>query len=148
MLFDPETYLEATTTEKGSTEVLLPPERDDYTTQIEEVTARVVSTKNGDRLIFDVLHRIVSPDISDIVRRDESFVRQSIWVDLTEDGNLDMRPGANVALNRLRAAVGQNTAGKPWSPKDLIGQVVPRVRVAHRRDGDRTFADVVAVAAS
>ena len=53
-----------------------------------------------------------------------------------------MGKGKNVALGRLREALGQNTPGKPWSFGMLVGQVA-KVAVKHRiTDAGDTFAEV------
>jgi hypothetical protein len=58
---------------------------------------------------------------------------QSLMLDLTSEGGLDMSEGKNVQLGRLREAVGQNEDGKPWQPAMLIGQPA-RLLVKHRLD--------------
>ena len=58
-------------------------------------------------------------------------ITQSIMLDITSEGALDMSEGKNVQLGRLREAVKQNANGKPWSPAMLIGQMA-RINVKHR----------------
>lgn len=60
-------------------------------------------------------------------------ITQSIMLDLTSEGGLDMSEGKNVQLGRLREAVGQNEDGKPWQPAMLIGSVA-KLLVKHRID--------------
>ncbi len=55
---------------------------------------------------------------------------QSIMLDLTDEGGLDMSEGRNVSLGRLRDAVNQNENGKPWQPAMLIGQMA-KILVKH-----------------
>jgi hypothetical protein len=56
------------------------------------------------------------------------LIRQSIFLDLVEErsdpnfGNLDFSEGRNIALGRLRSALGQNNQGEPWSPAMLGGK--------------------------
>ena len=55
---------------------------------------------------------------------------QSVMLDVTEAGSLDMGKGKNVTLGRLREAVGQNTDGKPWNPQMLLGQRA-KIKIKH-----------------
>jgi len=50
----------------------------------------------------------------------EPRINESFFLELDAKGRLDMGKGKNVRLNRLRAAVGQNT-GAAWSPMMLRG---------------------------
>lgn len=67
-----------------------------------------------------------------------NFSRLSFWLDLTDDGQLATGEGENVNLGRLRAAVGQNVAGQPWSPNMLSGQMfVAQLRTEVAKDGNK-----------
>lgn len=62
-------------------------------------------------------------EIEVVTMRDKNTARQSMILDLTPTGNLDMSKGKNVGLGRLREALGQNDAGKPWAFGMITGGV-------------------------
>ena len=65
-------------------------------------------------------------------------------LDLAATGGLDMSEGKNVALGRLREALGLNDPSQSFSFHQLPG-LMGRVNVTHRVVGEDTFADVKAV---
>lgn len=71
------------------------------------------------------------------------------FLDLDHDGNLDTSEGKNVKLGALRAALGQNNAGTPWTFSMLRGAGPVIVKVSQRsfddKDPSRKAADVVRV---
>ena len=65
------------------------------------------------------------------MNRDKVLVPMTCWLDLTSDGkSLDQADGKNVALGRLRKALGQNDG--QWSPAMLKGKGPLMVKVTHR----------------
>jgi len=74
-------------------------------------------------------------------------VRQSIFLDLTPSGSLDMGDLKNGDLNRLREAIGLNEDGKSWKFPDFIGRPA-RIKVVHKPnkdDPENPFQNVTAV---
>lgn len=74
-------------------------------------------------------------------------VRQSIFLDTTPQGGLDMGPFKNGPLNRLREAIGLNADGQRWSFMDFIGRPA-RIRVEHApnpKDPSNPYQNVTAV---
>lgn len=47
-----------------------------------------------------------------------------VMLDITESGSLDMRPGKNIRLGRLREAAGLNVPGQPFSFPMLEGRTI------------------------
>jgi hypothetical protein len=79
------------------------------------------------------------------------FVKQGIFVELEADGSIAGGPNKNVKLGKVREAVGQNKAGKPWAPRQLIGAGPCIIRVTQRPDKDDPeviYNDVGRVAAA
>lgn len=62
-------------------------------------------------------------------------ITQSIMLDITDEGGLDMGEGKNVQLGRLREALGQNDDGAPWQPAMLYGGRA-RLDIQHRIDNN------------
>ena len=107
------------------------------------------STPKG-QLLLDVVWMVDDENAAKVTGIKTPTVRQSVFLDTTSEGGLDMGPGRNVGLGRLREALGQNVKGKSWSPMDIIGQVA-KINVSHRivRDEstgeENTYADVKGV---
>lgn len=77
--------------------------------------------------------------------RDKITVAQDMFLDITDAGGLDMGRGKNVSLGRLREAVGQNDASRPWAPNMLTGAVA-RVKVEHEVVNGEVYARVTGAA--
>ena len=74
-------------------------------------------------------------------------VRQSIFLDVTESGGLDMGPLKNGDLNRLREVFDMNKPGVKWGFADFVGKAA-KIKVVHRtnkEDPDNPFVNVAAV---
>jgi hypothetical protein len=74
-------------------------------------------------------------------------LRQSIFLDLTPSGALDMGQLKNGDLNRLREAIGLNQDGQQWKFPDFIGRPA-RIKVVHKpnkEDAENPFQNVTAV---
>jgi len=128
--FDPESFLTNTTTEESSTK-RIPLEAGEYVGQITKL--RAGTTPNKGIPFLEVIYKIEHPELASEMGRPASTVRQTVWLDLDEHGDLDMGPGKNITLGRLRDAAGQNVSGEPWSIASLEGATVT-VRVVHNPD--------------
>jgi len=144
-MFDADTFLSGTVEGEMSTDFVPIPEGE-YAAFIKGVAARSTSSDKGEYVILDVTWAVDDGEVAKTVGIDNPTVRQSIFLDVTENGGLDLSKGKNIQLGRLRDAVGQNDGG-PWAPSMLEGQV-GRIRVAHRIYEDRIFAEVKGVAAA
>lgn len=74
-------------------------------------------------------------------------VRQSIFLDVTPTGGLDMGKFKNGDLNRLRDVFDLNQPGVKWSFVDFVGKVA-RIKVDHRpnpNDANNPYVNVTAV---
>lgn len=75
------------------------------------------------------------------------LVRQSIFLDVTESGGLDLGPFKNGDLNRLRDAIGLNADGQRWGFQDFIGKAA-KITVKHapnEKDPANPFVNVTTV---
>lgn len=89
------------------------------------------------------------PPLKDIIGRDSAIVRQDIMLDLNDAGMLDFGKGMNVALGRLREAIGLNRPGEAWSFPMFVGRQA-KVNVVHRadpQDPSKLYAEVKGVTA-
>lgn len=136
---------------EGSSSTELPiPEPGEYRAVVTEVGARTFTFKKGDRAGSEGMSLDVTWQIDDEAVKEalgyQPKIRQSVLLDLTPSGGLDMGKGKNVTLGRLRDALGQNQDGRPWAPNMLNGQVAV-VNLQHRIDGDKVYADIKGVRA-
>lgn len=86
----------------------------------------------------------MSDEVKQKLKRDNVPVRLRINLDL-EGGKLKTGEGENVALGRLREALGQNKPG--WKPADLLnaGPFIGKVEHSQGKDG-AVYADIGRVA--
>ncbi len=141
--FNPETFLNAEISDANATAYTPCPEGE-FNAAIKAIKPRVLT---DGRAVLDITWNVDDETARQETCMAEPTCRQTIWLDTTESGGLDFGKGKNVGLGRLREAVGQNQAGKPWAPGMLLGQVA-KIKVAHsidKRDNVTINADVKAV---
>jgi hypothetical protein len=142
--FNPEAFMNASVTDASDTQYLQVPEGE-YTAVIDAVTPRTTQTGKA---LLNVKWKVTDEAAKAATGMAEPSVFQTIWLDVTEEGGLDMGKGKNIGLGKLRDAVNQNKPGQPWSPGMLVGQPA-KVKVAHsidKRDNVTVNAEVKAVA--
>lgn len=139
--FNPDAFLNTTVSDANSTTFAPVPEGE-YVASVKEIKPR--ATDSG-KAILDVTWSIDDPAVEAATGMKSATVRQSIFLDVNEQGTLEVGKGKNVSLGRVREALGQNTPGKPWQPGMLIGGVA-RVTVKHRMVEDQVYADIKGVA--
>lgn len=145
--FDPETFAAATTEDALDTHYTPCPEGE-WLAVIDSIDPR--NPKEG-MFILDVRWAV---DVSQFPpTMQEAFsdldtinVKQGVFLDYNETNGLANGPNRNVALGRLRDAVGQNVRGQAWSPSRLVGAGPAYVTVRHDIDGENTYDRVVRVA--
>lgn len=141
-VFNPDTFLNTTTTDANETTYTPVPEGE-WTAVIKEIKPRAAK----ESAILDVVWGVDDQAVIDATGMKNPIVRQTVFLDLTEQGGLDKGKGKNVQLGKLREAVGQNQNGKPWQPGMLIGQVA-KIKVGHRMYEGEPQAEVKGVAAA
>lgn len=132
-IFDPDSFMSATTEAANDTTVApVPP--GEYRAQIEDLKVREVTGKDGEpRYPMDVTYNILDDSVKAALGRDKVTARQTIWLDLTSQGQIDSSKGKNIGLGKLRAAAGLNKPGVAFAPSQLIGSVV-KVTTSLRSD--------------
>lgn len=139
--FNPDSFLNTSTSDANATSFNPVPEGE-YNAAVKEIKPR--STDSG-KAILDVVWSIDDAAAAAATGIANPTVRQSIFLDITESGGLDIGAGKNVQLGKVREALNQNQKGKVWRPGDLVGGVA-RITVKHRMVNDDTYADVKGVA--
>lgn len=140
--FDADSFMNSQFEGEMETKYYPIPVADDYVASISKVEPRMA----GDKPVLEVTWQTTDPRAVEATGLDTPQVRQTVWLDLTEAGSLDLGRGKNVGLGKLRAAVGQNNAGQPWQAGMLIGQTA-KIKITHRMYLGEAQAQVAAVAA-
>ena len=134
-VFDPDTFLHEEVEEKMEVSFTPVPEGD-YPAYIETVTADIANTKNGPRPILNFSYVITDEEMAKEMELERPTVRQTVWLDIDESGQLSFGKNKNVRLGRIREAVGQNKAGEPWSPGMLVNAGPVMIKVGHRYNSE------------
>lgn len=148
--FDPDAFLNTEYQEAAATKLEPVPEGE-YQAQIDNVTAKQITTKEGDeRIVMEIIWNILDDDVKAQLGMDKVTVKQGLFLDLSEEGSIDMSKGKNVRLGRLREALGQNKDGKPWSPGKMIGEsaFVQVTQRPDKADPEVIYNDIGKVAAA
>lgn len=154
-IFDPDSFLDSKVEKDFETRRRDVPDGD-YPAHVGKIRiSDPISTKNGDRFQL-ILSWVVDDESARLATgMDEPTVPQKIWLDLDENGNLESGANKNIQLGRVRAAVGQNKAGKAWSPRSLEGagalvhvgsRTVNEDKEGNPLDEPLTFVEVTRVA--
>lgn len=132
--FNPESFLDANLTEP--TEKRKPLPVGDYTAVVGTVTARTWqgradASKCG--IAWDIPLTIDVPaEVQAELGMDNSTLnfKDSIMIDLTENGTIDNGPGKNRRLRAYREATDMNKPGDVFSARKMEGKIV-RVKIIH-----------------
>ena len=137
-LFDVSELSEVVVSEANSINIIPCPEGE-FPAIIKKFDIRAWSKDDRSGVMLDVHLDIDDAHAREVTQRDEVIVRHSCSLDVIKgpDGKpiIDTRPGTNVDLGRLRAAVNLNSPGQAFNLNMLIGQPV-KVLVTHRQNPD------------
>lgn len=148
MSFDPQSFLDLEVNGQNDTK-LVPVPVGQYMAEIVKIEPRSITVEGEDRLVMAVTWHIKGDDAKVATGIEKPTVRQDLWIDRTEAGGLDMGKGKNVALGKIREAVGLNNPGSSFSFRMLQGRGA-NVYVSHRPDkktGD-IYAEIKKVVAA
>lgn len=145
-MFDANSFLESSVSESNDTRVV-PVPVGEYQGIIEKVEPRQWQSKDGTKsgIALDVFWLVEDANVKSYLGRDTVTVKQGVMLDTTPAGALDTTKGRNIALGRLREAVGKNQHGEKFSFSMLPG-LAARISVTHRISGEETYAEVKGVA--
>ena len=146
MSFDPATFLNTETTEVLDTK-LIPCPVGEYLAIADKIDIKTWSTKDGSKsgVKLEILWDIQDENVKALLSREKVVVQQTVMLDTTEVGNLDVGKGKNIGLGRLREALDLNIAGQPFSFPMITGRLAT-VIVSHRVDGEDIYAEIRKVA--
>jgi hypothetical protein len=141
-MFDAQSFLDASVTSSNDTRVT-PVPMGEYMGIIESVTPRQWQSKDGTKtgIALDVLWSVEDSGVKELLGRETVTVKQGIMLDLSLSGGIDMSPGKNITLGRLREAVNKNQPGDAFSFAMLAG-LAAKISITHRLVNEDTYAEV------
>lgn len=138
--FDASAF-ENMTTDQANETTMTPVPEGEYLGLIDRIRIKSIKIRNGERAgqevpILEVIYKIMDDtgELGKQLNRENVTVRQDVWLDVNDQGGLAFGPNQNVALGRLREAVGLNAPGKPFAFKQLEGQGPLKIMVTNRSD--------------
>lgn len=150
-MFDVNNFMNAVITEVNDTKIV-PCPAGEYHALIEKVEPKSGTIGKGERIgetwaSLQLTMAIEDEAVKTFCARDKVVVSNSVMLDLTPSGGLDMGKGRNIALGRLREATGLNAPGSAFSPLMLVGR---RIKVAIKhvpgyRDPSTLVAEVAGI---
>lgn len=130
--FDPDVFMQQTIDSPLETEFRMVPEGE-YTMTIDDFDSSAIEEikfdyKKGPRAgtpgsmtKFTCPFVVQDDKVKQELNRQKVVVSKQLILDIGDDGGLDFGTNKNVDLGRIRAAVGQNDPGSPWSIAQLRG---------------------------
>jgi hypothetical protein len=125
--FDPDTFLGQETDQIMDTHFKPVPEGE-YTAMIDTVVAKEVN----DSPVLDITYVILDEAVKVEMNSERVSVRQSIFVEMEDDGRIALGDNKNVKLGKLREALGQNSG--IWSPRKLAGAGPVKIKTVNKPD--------------
>jgi hypothetical protein len=128
--FDPNTFIDQQVDQSSETKTTPVPEAD-YPAVVKQVKGNALPKGQA---ILEVHWLIDDEQMAKQLNRDELVVRQTIFLDIAENGALEFGTNKNVQLGKVREALGQNKPGQVWAPRMLEGRGPAMIKVTHRVD--------------
>jgi hypothetical protein len=138
--FDPNVFLDATTTEAATKRPPLPetnPASPDGLYQgilklpkFREWQGKKDPSQSGWAVDVPVMIDVPQQLQDQLKLQSQVQLTSGGFVDMTPQGAIDWSPGRNRVLRNFREATSQNTAGQAWAPRMLEGKVV-KVKIVH-----------------
>ena len=146
MSFDPATFLNTEVSEALDTKVV-PCPVGEYLSLADKIDVKTWSTKDGSKsgVKLEILWDIQDENVKALLGRDKVVVQQTVMLDTTEAGTLDLGKGKNIGLGRLREALDLNVPGQAFSFPMITGRLATTI-VSHRVDGEDIYAEIRKVA--
>ena len=145
-MFDPNLFLDATTTEALTRRPPLPAGMDFVGTVGEPVTRRGTKDgKNWTAVDFGIdVDLGAYPDVHKQLNADKVTLKYGFVLDLNDGGMIDWSVGKNNRLRKLREALGMNVPGQTFSMRSMQGRMV-RVKIKHREFEGEMFEEIDSV---
>lgn len=131
-VFDKEAFLNSTVTGANETRVTPVPEGE-YTAYIDDLDLNSGEKDGRQWHSLKIKWFIPDDNLKSLLSLERPTVSDSIFLDM-ENGQLAFGPNKNVALGRIRDALGQNDPKKAWSFAMLKGAGPVKIKVGSRPD--------------
>lgn len=149
--FDPNAFLDSTTTEALTKRPPLPA-GSDFVGTILEISMRPWQGKKDPTQSGWAMDVQIEIDLTAYPEVQKALggipkitMKDGIMLEMSASGGIDNSPGKNSKLRRYREAVGLNEAGAPFSPRMMQGRQI-RVKIKHRPYEGDIFDEVDSVA--
>jgi len=144
-MFDPEQFLDATTTEALVRRPAIPAGTE-LLGVITDIKPRVWQGKKDPTQSGVVMDVQIELDTSGVKNQPPKVtLTDGIMLDLTPQGSIDYSPGRNGKLRRYREALGLNTPGQSFSFRMMQGRPI-RVKIGNRVAEGETYDQIDSVA--
>jgi hypothetical protein len=150
--FDPSQFLDATTTEALVRRPPLPV--GDYVGTITDVAIRPWHSNKEDAKLKDgfaadlkiTIDLTGYPETQKVVGVNQVILNDGLMLNMKEDNPqaIDWGTGKNAQLRRYREALGMNTAGQPFSIRQMSGRQI-RVKIKHRVYQNEAYEEIDSV---
>ena len=143
---DIDDLMNAVTTDANDTSLIPVPEGEYNAVSDKPTIRKYTDKKTGEsKYMLNIMWRVDSKEVEEIVGRSNPGVLHTIFLDVLENGSLDMGKGKNTMLGKVRDALGLNAPGRNFTLSMLEGQMA-RIFVKHSLGSDnQPRADVKAV---
>jgi len=144
-MFDPNAFLSATLTEPTTKREPLP--IGDYVAVIEKLEAKSWAKEGREGVYLETFLGLqIPPDLQQSAGLSASFtLKTTIFLDITEQGNLDTSKGKNRALGMYREALDMNKTGDTFSPNAMVGRTI-LAKLGHKVSDKGIFEEITGVA--
>jgi hypothetical protein len=135
-IFDPNEFLNATTTEAGQRRPPLSTDYDYIAIVGEPRPPRQHAGKEDPSKLYTFIDYPLAIDLTSNpaehkrIGQDTVTINHSMGIDLTDGGAMDWSAGRNSQMTALREATGTNAKGQAWSPMSVVGRTI-RVKIRH-----------------
>ena len=154
-VFDPNTFLDAQTTEVNEKRPPIPTDNPDepnglYTAIIGEIKTAAGTISKGERVGQPWIQMLVPlklqlpPEVQALGLPPEFQLTDRPMLDITAQGSLDNSKGKNNAQRVYREATGLNKPGEPFAWRMLTGKVV-KVKLTHEMYNNSPVEKVAAI---
>ena len=133
--FDPDQFLDSTTTEASVKRPPLPAGLDLVAT-ITNIKAgawqgKKDPTQSGVKFDVSLEFDLTSHhDLHKQIGADKVTIVDTIMLETTEAGHIDFGPGKNAKLRRYREALGMNVPGESFSARAMVGRLI-KAKIKH-----------------
>lgn len=146
--FDPSTF-EETVVEQSSETKMTPIPAGEYTAYVGD-TLSWREYQGRQICVAPLLIADMPEDVAETLGLGDRQpqIGYDMWLDTNEAGALEFGANKNVALGRLREALGQNRSGEPWSFKMLKGAGPLRVTIEPDKKNPDMYSRVTKITAA